>query len=86
MRFVRTERFKKAYLALPPRDRERVKKALRLVADDPSHPSLMVKKVQGTADIRESRASKALRITFQREGDVVILRNCGPHDPTLKRP
>lgn len=85
MKFSRTERFKKAYLTLPPRDRERAKKALRLMAADPCHPSLMVKRVQGTADIWEARATKALRITFQREGDAVVLRNCGPHDPTLKR-
>jgi hypothetical protein len=45
-----------------------------------------VKKMKGTRNIWEARASLSLRITFQLTGDVIILRNIGHHDETLKQP
>jgi hypothetical protein len=30
--------------------------------------------------------SRSLRITFQIEGDTIVLRNIGQHDETLERP
>lgn len=84
MRFERTERFKRAYLELDDQKRQAVKKAVRLMATDIRHPSLRVKKLQGTRDIWEARASAGLRITFTWVGDLLILRNCGEHDMTLR--
>jgi len=84
VRFERTERFKRAYLELDDQKRQAVKKAVRLMATDIRHPSLRVKKLQGTRDIWEARASAGLRITFTWVGDLLILRNCGEHDMTLR--
>jgi hypothetical protein len=50
------------------------------------HPGLRVKKVQGTSDIWEARASHSLRLTFEIHEDLLILRNVGPHDKVLKNP
>ena len=86
MRLERTERFREAYQTLPIEERDRVKKALRLLAADWRHPSLRVKKVQGTSDIWEARVSRGCRLTFQLEGDTCLLRNVGAHDKTLKNP
>ncbi len=45
-----------------------------------THPSLGVKKIKGTKNIWEARASRSLRITFNFEGDTIILRTVGEHD------
>jgi len=50
------------------------------------HPSLRVKRIQGTSDIWEAFPTMGLRITFQLTDDLIILRNCGEHDKTLKNP
>ena len=86
MRFFLTKRFNKAYQSLATDDQGRVQKAIRLISGDLRHPSLRVKRIKCTQGIWEARASKSLRITFETEGDVLILRNVGHHDQTLKKP
>ena len=86
MKLARAERFLIAYQALGERDRKRVEKAIGLMAANLGHPSLRVKKMQGTDYIWEASASLSIRITFQIEGETILLRNVGAHDKTLKRP
>jgi mRNA-degrading endonuclease RelE of RelBE toxin-antitoxin system len=86
MELLRTERFKAAFRDLTPQNRERVEKALRLLANNPRHPSLRVKEIGGVRGIYEARASPSIRITFQFEGATILLRNVGAHDETLKKP
>ena len=81
-----TPRFGRAYGKLGEQDHRRVEEAIRRFAADPAHPSPRVKKMQGTANIWEARASDSLRLTFSRIGDRVVLRNVGPHDATLRKP
>lgn len=82
----RSQHFKRAYLKLTPGDQERTERALLRLAQDERHPSLRVKRVQGTAAIWEARASDDLRITFERVPDGLRLRNVGHHDATLRHP
>jgi mRNA-degrading endonuclease RelE of RelBE toxin-antitoxin system len=86
MRLLYTDRFRRAYVGLADREAELVAKALRLLAEDLRHPSLRVKKMQGTDRIWEARASRSLRVTFEIQEDRVLLRNVGAHDATLKNP
>lgn len=86
MRLILTNRFQKAYQSLAAEDQGRVQKAIHLMSGDLRHPSLRVKRIKGTQGIWEARASKSLRITFETEGDALILRNVGHHDQTLKKP
>lgn len=86
MRLVLTDRFRRAYRALPPGDRQRAQKALRLMGSDLRHPGLGVKRIRGTRGIWEARAGRALRITFEVEGGALVLRNVGPHDEALRNP
>ena len=86
MNFIETARFKRAYKFLPDEVKVRTKETLRKLADNPSHPSLKVKKIKGTNDIWEMRVSLDYRITFQMIKECFILRNIGHHDPTLKNP
>ena len=86
MRIARTVRFQKAWKELNEEEKELARKALRNMASDLRYPALRVKKMKGVEGIWEARASQTLRITFQVQGDTVILRNIGRHDETLERP
>ncbi len=86
MLFERTERFKRAYRKLETAEREMVKKALRQLAEDRSHPGLRLKRMQGTDGIWEVRAGRDLHITFEFVNEVTVLRNVGHHDETLRQP
>lgn len=90
MQFRRTERFKKAFRSLPVPIQQKAIKALRLLAENPRHPSLRVKKIQGTESIWEGRVDQKYRFTFQLENEndhvVIVLRNIDNHDDCLKHP
>ncbi len=86
MLFERSERFKRAYRKLEMADRELVKKALRQLAEDRSHPGLRLKRMQGTNGIWEIRAGRDIRITFEFVNEVTVLRNVGHQDEMLRQP
>ncbi len=86
MRLLYTERFRRAYSRLDEEGAGRVDGAIRMLAADPRHPGLRVKRIQGTEDVWEACASRSVRITFEMRGDLLLLRNVGPHDITLKNP
>ena len=92
MIYRRTERFKKAFLGLPNPIQQKVAKAFVLFQEDPSYPSLGVKKMQGHANIWEGRIDRQYRFTFHFEkgeasGDTIcVFRNVDNHDECLKNP
>jgi len=86
VKIARTERFKRAYRKLSPENRERARKAIRLLLENPRHPGLRVKRVKGTHHIWEARVSRSCRLTFEIHGDTYLLRNIGEHDKVLGRP
>ena len=86
MRFQFTRRFDRRYALLTEENAERVRGALRLLAENPRHPGLRMKKIKGTDGIWEIRAGLSVRLTFEMKDDLVILRNVGPQDAALKKP
>jgi mRNA interferase RelE/StbE len=87
LKLTLTERFRKSVLELDPEIREKLKKQVGLLAVDPRHPSLRVKKIKGTASVFEARVDRDFRLTFEYGGkQEIILRVAGPHDPMLKKP
>lgn len=79
LRLTLTERFKKSALELGPDIREKLKKQIGLLAADPRHPSLRVKKIKGTGSIFEARVDGDHRFTFEFGGrHEIILRVVGP--------
>jgi len=78
--FRTTRSFANAFAALPLNIQKRTLEKLTLYENNPRHPSLRVKKIQGTGDIWEMSVTKSHRITFQRKEEVVLLRNIGTHD------
>ena len=74
-------------MKLPATIQKKVDKAIHLLADNPQHPSLRSKKIQGVRGIYEARIDRNYRMTYERLGDDVIrLRVVGKHDDALKNP
>ena len=86
MKIARTARFKKAWERLTKGEKALTWKAIANLAVNIRYPALRVKKIKGAENIWEARASYSLRITFQIEGNTIILRNVGHHNETLERP
>lgn len=89
LKIKRSERFKKNLIKLLKKralDIGQVEKFLRLLLENPGHPSLRVKKIQGTEDVFEASFNLYIRITFNYvKPDTIYLRNVGEHDITLKK-
>ena len=83
---ARTVRFKKGWGQLSKGEQALARKAITNLAGNIRYPALRVKKIKATENIWEARVSRSLRITFQIEGNAVILRNIGHHNETLGRP
>jgi mRNA-degrading endonuclease RelE of RelBE toxin-antitoxin system len=83
---VLTEQFEQAHEKLTKAEKRSVRKALTLLGDNPKHPSLRVKKMEGRRNIWEARPSKRLRMTFEMAGEIILMRNVGEHDKVLRRP
>ena len=86
MALILTERFVRAYNALPSPIQRKVDKTLRLLESDFRHPSLQTHPIQGTPGIYEARVDLKHRLTYQREGDDLIMRTIGGHEEALKNP
>jgi mRNA interferase RelE/StbE len=85
MRLLRTDRFKLDFQKLPERIKRSAEKAFRFFMQNPRHPSLRVKKMEGQRDpegrdIWEARVTQAYRFTFAIDGETYILYRIGPHD------
>lgn len=80
-----THTFKKLYQNLSEDTQNKIDKSLYLISKNLSHPSLHLKKMEGTQDIYEWRISDNYRGTFQKIGNTAYLRKVGTHN-ILKRP
>ncbi len=76
---VFTPRFERLFRNLPKQIRERTYATLALYAENPTHPSLRLKRVKGSPGIWEISVTMNYRITFQVEGERVLLRRIGTH-------
>ena len=81
-----TERFVKQYERLPKTIQRKVDKALRLLDTDFRHPGLRSHPVGGVGEIFEAYVDARHRITFERHGNVLVMRNVDNHDECLKHP
>lgn len=86
MKIYYSQLFKEKVNKLPPDVKKILKKKLELLLQNPYHPSLRTKKIQGTKDIFETTITMGIRLTWQYKDDGIILRNIGEQDKTLKNP
>jgi hypothetical protein len=76
--WVVPEEFDRVLASKPRKVQGRFFRALQQMDEDLGHPSLRTAKLQGRQDQWYSRASRADRITFFREGDrIILIMNCG---------
>ena len=85
MRVSFTKPFQQDYLGLPEEIRKQIDKQILRLIENPKHPSLTIKKMEGHTSIWEARITKGYRMTFQINGDIFLLRRVGVHS-ILKRP
>lgn len=72
-----TRTFERLFKKLPKAIQDQAFEKLALFLEDPSHPSLRVKKMKGTAAIWEMSVTMNCRITFEVDGERVLLRRAG---------
>ncbi len=75
-----SKRFKKEYNNLPKKIQKTFDQKLQLFLKDISHPSLRVKRIQGTKDRWEGSVTMKYRFTFEFSENTLIFRAIGTHD------
>mgnify|MGYP001589364249 CR=1 FL=1 len=85
MRVETYRAFDRQYKALPEAIKNLTLEKVAIYCDDPSHPSLRVKRVRGTRDIWELSVTMNHRVTFEIGEEIMILRRIGTHD-VLRNP
>ncbi len=72
--------FVQDYKKLDPPVRLKVDKLLDLLVRDMKHPSLRVHKMVNRTEVYEARVDVHFRVTFEKNGDVLIMRRVGTHE------
>lgn len=76
-----TDRFQKHFKVLTDTEKKQLQNKLRLLTENPLHPSLRTKRIQGTTDLFECSVNMDIRIIWYYEGDtMIILVDVGHHD------
>ena len=81
-----TERFVKQYARLPMAIQQKVDKALTLLDADFRHPGLRSHPVESAPGVIEAYVDRKYRMTFERHGDTLVMRNVDNHDDCLRQP
>ena len=80
-----TRSFERSFKRLPKRIQDEAFEKLALYLDKPSHPSLRAKRIKGTEGIWELSVTMNYRITFEVDGNSIVLRQIGTHN-VLRKP
>ncbi len=75
-----SKRFKKEYNRLPKKIQKAFNEKLTLFLKEISHPSLKIKRIQGTKNRWERSVTMKYRFTFEFLKDEVLFRTIGTHD------
>ena len=79
--FTFTRRFEKHFKSLTGQEKQQLKRKLILLADNPMHPSLRAKRIQGTDELFECSINMDIRIIWYYENaKMIILLDVGRHD------
>ena len=80
-----TARFVRQYSKLPTAIRRKVDRALMLLDSNFRHPGLRSHPVDSAPGVFEAYVDRKYRLTFERHGDTLIMRNVDNHDECLRR-
>lgn len=76
-----TPRFEKHYKSLTANEKKQLRSKLELLSENPFHPSLRTKRIQGTPNFFECSVNMDIRIIWFYENDnMIILLDVGHHD------
>lgn len=76
-----TDRFQKRYKRLTTQEKKQLQNKLHILVENPMHPSLRTKRIQGTTDLFECSVNMDIRIIWFYEGNkMIILVDVGHHD------
>ena len=81
-----SERFKKDYKLFSGDIKKAVIAKLKVLSENPYHPSLRTKKIKGKEDIFETSINMNIRMTWNYYEGKILLRAIGEHDKTIKNP
>ena len=80
-RFTFTPRFQKHFKSLTEQEKKQLMNKLELLSENPMHPFLRTKRIQGAEDLFECSVNMDIRIIWYYEGDtMIILVDVGHHD------
>lgn len=84
---VRTEKtFRKRLRKKPTKMQAAILECIDRLVDDPSYPGLKTHPVQSAPGVFSSRVDRGNRLTWSRDGDVIVLLNHCDHDEVYRRP
>jgi mRNA interferase RelE/StbE len=86
MKLFFSERFKKDYKLFSDDIKQLVNSKLKILSENPLHPSLKTKKIKGKEDIFETSINMHIRMTWNYYEGKTLIRAMGEHDKTLKNP
>jgi len=73
--------FEKSLKKLSENEQRTIAVKLKILVDDPFHPSLRTKKVQRLKDVFECSVNMAIRLLWMHKGNrLILLLNVGRHD------
>lgn len=79
--FTFTSRFQKHFKTLAAQEKNQLMKKLELLAENPAHPSLRTKRIQGTDKLYECSVNMDIRIIWYYKDEImIILVDVGHHD------
>ncbi|MTI82342.1 MAG: DNA helicase [Firmicutes bacterium] len=81
---ILTKPFKVDFKKLSKTEQKQARKSLRLLVDNPKHPSLQIHRIKG-APFWEAYVNMDIRIIFERNSDTLILHAIGHHDILRKK-
>ena len=81
LRITYSDRFKRHYRSLSDQEKRQFQAKLHLFADNPLHPSLRTKRIQGTEDLFEFSVNMDIRVIWFYEGNALVaFVDIGHHD------
>ena len=80
-RFTYTARFQKNYKKLNENEKKQIRNKLALLSENPMHPSLRTKHIQGVKNLFECSVNMSVRIIWYYEDtQIIVLLDVGQHD------
>ena len=79
MKSVTTRRFRESYAALPDDVRRQARRAWQLFRQDPSHPGLKFKKIEGRSNVYSVRVGLGYRAVGIMDGSLIVWSWIGTH-------